>query len=117
MAEIQIEFLSSQVLSGKQPKQKLDAILDLVKKGKIVVLEEPLSATEEAELISVTMSRIGSKFPGIEISRLGESPDGIRAAAIKLLGGKSAGLTIVGPSSLVRQIKRNPGKLSVFAGK
>jgi len=117
MAEIQIEFLSSQALSGKQPKQKLSAILDLVKKGKIVVLEEPLSATEEAELISSTMSSIGSKFSGIEISRLGESADGIRAAAIKLLGGKTAGLTIVGPSNLVRQIKRNPGKLSVFAGK
>jgi len=117
MAEIQIEFLSSQALSGKQPKQKLSSILDLVKKGKIVVLEEPLSATEEAELISSTMSSIGSKFSGIEISRLGESAEGIRAAAIQLLGGKTAGLTIVGPSSLVRQIKRNPGKLSVFAGK
>jgi len=117
MAEIQIEFLASQTLSAKQPKQKLSTILDLVKKGKIVVLEEPLSATEEAELISSTMSCVGSKFTGIEISRLGESADGIRAAAIKLLGGKTAGLTIVGPSSLVRQIKRNPGKLSVFAGK
>jgi len=117
MAEIQIEFISSSALAAKTPKEKLSAILELVKKGKIVVLEEPLSAPEEAELIASTMACVGSKFSGIEISRLGESTDSLRTAAIKLLGGKTAGLTIVGPSDLVHQIKRNPGKLSVFAGK
>jgi hypothetical protein len=33
---------------------------------------------------------------------------------IKLLGGK-AGLTVVGPSNLVKQIKRDPGKLRLYA--
>jgi len=34
-----------------------------------------------------------------------------------LLGGKPSGLTVVGPSTLVKQIKRDPDKLSLLTGK
>ena len=117
MAEVQIEFISAGALSSRTPGEKIRAILDSVKKNKIVVLESPLSREEEAKLISSTMSSVGAKFPGIEISTLGDESDTLRSSLIKLLGGKTSGLTIVGPSNLVRQVKRNPGKLSLFAGK
>lgn len=117
MAEVQIEFVSAGALQGKSSAEKVRLILEAVKKNKIVVLESPLSHLEEGQLISSTMGSVTSKFPGIEVSSLGEESNDLRSALIKLLGGKTSGLTIVGPSNLVRQVKRNPGRLNLFAGK
>jgi hypothetical protein len=62
------------------------------------------------------MKAISKDFPGIEISSFGEELPGMRNSLIKMLGGKTSGLTIVGPSNLVKEIKRDPDKLRVFAG-
>jgi hypothetical protein len=114
---VQIEFISARVLPNKTSAHKVRIILGAVRENKIVVLESPLSRQEEADLITATMGSVTGKFPGIEISSLGEEAEGLRTAIIRMLGGKTAGLTIVGPSNLVRQVKRNPGRLNLFAGK
>jgi hypothetical protein len=58
-------------------------------------------------------------FPGIEIGTLGgavgEESD-FRARIIRMLGGRTSGMTVIGPSDLVRQIKRDPESLSLLAG-
>jgi len=114
---IQIEFVSAKSLSGKTSDEKLKAVLVAVKKGKIVVLEAALSRQEEKELIKKTMESVSDDFPGIEISSFGEEPEDMRAQLIKFLGGKTAGLTVIGPSTLVKQVKRDPGRLNLFASK
>lgn len=118
---IQIEFISSDVLKDKTPEEKVHYILNEIRKAKarILVLEGSLSRAEEKELISKTMSSISKNFPGIEIASLGEGfPDlDFRTQLLKLLGGKPGGLTVVGPATLVKQIKRDPNKLSLLAGK
>lgn len=114
---VKIEFIASSALSGKTASEKIHFILSNVKEGKIVVLEEPLTPQEEKQLISRTMASVTKNFPGIEVSSLGEATTtDLRARIIKLLGGKTSGLTVVGPSNLVKQVKRDPEKLRLWAG-
>jgi len=112
---VQIEFISAATFSNKTSAQKTRLILEAVKQDKIVVLEQALTPAEEKELITQTMGNVSKRFPGIEVSSLSDAPArDLRSILIQLLGGKT-GLTVVGPSNLVKQIKRDPGKLRLFA--
>ena len=116
MMAIQIEFLTSAILSQRHGKAKIGYLIDMIKQNKILVLEDPLPNDEETALIEETMKKVSSKFPGIEIGTLGaQAPDDIRGQLIKLLGGKTGGLTVIGPSHLVRAMKRDPQSMSIFA--
>ena len=113
---VQIEFISSAALSNKTSNEKIKLILSSVRQDKIIVLEQALTPIEEKELITQTMGSVTKKFPGIEVSSLSDAPaQDLRSMLIKLLGGKT-GLTVVGPSNLVKQVKRDPGKLRLLAG-
>ena len=115
--DIALEFISSDVLSGKTPEEKMDFLLEKIKGNKIIVVEESLSSQEEALLIEATMKQISKKFPGVEISTLRErSADGFKEKLIKMLGGRTGGLTVIGPSTLVKEMKREPQRISVLAG-
>ncbi|MBN2251456.1 MAG: DUF2073 domain-containing protein [Candidatus Altiarchaeota archaeon] len=114
--KIELEFVSSEVLEEKTDEDKMKFILEKVKANKILVMEESLSSTEEAKLIEETMKTISEKFAGIEVSTLREKTEsGIREKIIKLLGGKTGGLTVIGPSKLIKQIKKEPQRISVLA--
>jgi len=115
---VEIEFLSTALLSKHKGEKKIDSLVASLKKGKILVLEEPLSPEEETKLIEATMAKITSNFPGIEIGSLGpdnEIDKGVRSQLIRMLGGKRSGLTVIGPSKYVRQMKKNPGTLHLVA--
>ncbi len=115
---ISIEFLSNRAVAGKTPRQKLQFIIDQVKKGdKIVVLEEPLDPSEEAELITLTMQQVDKDFSGIEVATLGSASYDIKTHLVRLLGGRASGLTVIGPSKIVKQIKKDPNKLNLLAKK
>ncbi len=113
---IAIEFLSNNALGKNQ--DKLQYILTAVKKGdKIVVLEQPLTSSEEAQLIQLTMQQVDKNFAGIEIATLGSAALDIKSHLVKLLGGRTSGLTVVGPSKIVKQIKKDPNKLNLLTQK
>ena len=117
--KVELEVISAKALAGKTSGEKLSLILNAVKKNrnKILVLEEPLSRGEEKELITKTMPLVSKDFPGIEIASIGEGSPDVWTQFIKFLGGKTTGLTVVGPSNLVRQVKRDPNSLSLIAGR
>ncbi len=112
--KLQLEFVSAKALEGMADVEKLRFILKSVKEKKILVLEKGLTRQEERELFKMTMEHITPKFPGIEISSFGEEPAGVHMRLIQLLGGRTE-MTIVGPSDLVKEIKRDPDKLRVLA--
>jgi len=115
--DIQIEFIRADVLAGMTVEQKMDFILDHVKDDKIVVIEEGMSPIEESALIQATMTQVSKKFPGIEVSTLREkSAQGIRERLIRLLGGSTGGLTVIGPSRIVKQISKDPRRITMLAG-
>lgn len=115
---IELEFISSQILDKQKGDDRMKFILDRIKENKILVVEGSLSSTEEAKLIEATMKDVSDKFPGIEVSTLRDKAEsGFREKIIKLLGGKRGGLTVIGPSKLIKQIKKEPQRISIFAEK
>lgn len=114
--KIELEFISSKVLNEKVGNEKMRFILDKIRKNKILVMEEGLSVAEEANLIESTMKLVSDKFPGIEVSSLGEKSDkGIRDRLIRMLGGRTGGLTVIGPSKLIKKVKKEPQQISMLA--
>lgn len=112
---IQIEFISSEALRPMEGRDRTDYILKSVRKNKILVLDGMLSPEEEKTLIQETMKKIDSQFPGIEISTLGRSEDDLKTKLIRMLGGTLGGITVIGPSKLVKEIKKDPNRLNLFA--
>lgn len=109
----EIESLVSEARVGK--------ILDIVKKNRIVLLEGRLKKEEEAELIKQTMESIDEHFKGIELGTIDPSAKETAAffAKIKrsmatMLVGDRLGMTIIGPASIVKEIKQDPEKIQVF---
>lgn len=114
--EIQLDFISSDFLTTKRPIEKIDIIIQKIKKNVIVVLEEGLSLQEETELIETTMREIDTKdFHGIEFYRMDHTPTGLRDKIANYISGRKTGLTIVGPTRMVEAIKRDPDGISMLA--
>jgi len=115
---IELEFISKGILAPKGSSEKIDYILERIKEDKILVVEESLTPFEESKLIEHTMEEVNDKFPGIEISTLRSDEGGItsiRERLIKLLGGSTGGLTVIGPSKFVKEIKKDPQRISLLA--
>ncbi len=115
--DLELEFISSDMLGEKISDDRVKYILQRVKKNKILVVEETLSAREEAQLIEATMNQINDQFTGIEISTLKDKTEGgLKQRLIKLLGGSTGGLTVIGPSKLIKRIKQEPQQITMLAG-
>ncbi len=99
---------------------KIRKILRSVKDDKIIVIEGRMRAEEETELIARTMEQIDRKFKGIEIATVNvkkrneEAISVIKRAVANFLIGKNEGLTIVGPASIVKEIRRDPNKIELL---
>lgn len=83
-------------------------------------MEGRLRKEEEADLIEITMEEITPSFKGIEISVIypekekQDTLQKIKGAFANLLLGDRQGLTIIGPATVVKKIKRNPDKIELI---
>src|SRR3989344_222140 len=99
---------------------KIKKILRSVKEDKIILIEGKLAPNEESELIRKTMEQIDKKFKGIEICgvdyELKNLPffDKIKRQIANVLLKKKAGITIIGPATIVKEIKRDPNKIELL---
>ncbi len=109
---VEIESLSS--------IKRIQKLLRIVKNNKIILLEGRLRSHEETELIRRTMEDIDEKFKGIELSVINpENKDDpffkkVRSVFINLLLGNRKGFTIIGPASIIKEIKQDPDKIQLF---
>ena len=108
-------------LKDLSSEARIQKLLDLTKKEKIVLIEGRLKKEEEAQLIRVTMEQINEKFKGIEIAVIdqhrAETKDfftRIKDNFMNLLLGDRQGFTIIGPASLVKEIKNDPNKIELL---
>ena len=102
--------------------ERVKKILNLVLSNKIVIIHGRLRAEEEARLIEDTMALVDhiKNFKGIELAVIG--PDlrdkgmfeKFKHGLAKRLVGDSEALTVVGPSSIVKEIKRDPRKIELL---
>jgi len=108
----EIEYLSS--------VGRIRKLLNITKENRIVLLQGRLRKDEETELIKATMEEIDKDFKGIELSVI--YPDKkesdlfrkIKRNFVSMLLGDRQGLTIIGPASVVREIKKDPDKIQLF---
>jgi len=108
----EIEYLSS--------ARRIHKLLDIVKENKIVLLDGRLKKEEEADLIEITMENIDDQFKGIELAVINperKQENIVRKAKSQFMNivlGDRRGLTVIGPATVVSQIKRNPEKIELY---
>lgn len=115
-----LQFVPYSDIEDLSLDDRIKKILNIVKDEKIIVMEGRLRKSEEAELIKATMERINSKFKGIEISVIYPENRGatlgkrFKSAMAEMLLGERQGLTVIGPASLIKEIKKDPDKIQLF---
>jgi len=112
MREVQMDLISAEKLERMTSMEKIRLILDKVKTGKIVVLENGLSPDEEVRLIEITMTEIRvDEFSGIEIESYPVKKEG--SFLNKLLGKSIKGrMTVIGPANQLRTIEKDQFQIS-----
>jgi len=115
-----LQFIPYAEISSLTSEKKIQKLLRVVKDEKIALVEGKLGSNEKSELIRKTMQEIDDKFKGIEIEELDMDKkdkallEKIRSAFINLLLGSRKGLTIIGPASIIKEIKKDPDKIQLF---
>jgi hypothetical protein len=125
VGNLTIRFITQSELLSIDTHKRIKVILDLVLENKIVIIQGNLNVTEEASLIQSTMALVGKikGFRGIEIETLHSTEQNsnlmrsIKSKLAKVLIGDSNTLTIIGPASLVKEIKKDPKKLEFMLKK
>mgnify|MGYP001566575697 FL=1 len=127
MKDKKLRGLSLQVLPFSEVKdmtisERVNKILTLVLGNKIVILHGRLRAEEEARLIEDTMVLVDHvrDFKGIELAVI--EPDlrdknlfvKMKHGIAKRLVGDNTALTVIGPASVIKEIKRDPRKIELF---
>jgi len=118
-----IQFLPYSEIRGLDSTARIKKILNIVFGSNIIILQGKLEPQEEARLIEDTMAMIGhvKDFRGIELAVIaGNGENGgvfrrFRGKLANALAGNDTGaVTIIGPATVVKEIKRNPKKIELL---
>jgi hypothetical protein len=117
---VTLQFVPYNEIEELGSARRVKKLIDIVKQNKIVLLQGKLKKEEETDLIAITMEEVGDKFKGIELAVINpENNDqsGIRKIRndfFSFLLGDRQGLTVIGPASIVKEIKKDPNKIELF---
>ncbi|WEL19032.1 MULTISPECIES: DUF2073 domain-containing protein [unclassified Halorhabdus] len=116
---VQIDLISGQRMDGMASMEKIRMILDGVRDGNIVVLEEGLSPDEESRLIEVTMTEISpDEFNGIEIETYPQSEARDKSLLDRLMGKESTKkLTVIGPANQIETLHKDETLISALVSR
>ena len=120
-----IQFLPYSEIKNLDSDKRIRKILNIVLGNAILILQGKLRAEEETRLIGDTMAMIGhvKDFKGIELAVIsGNGNDSIwgkmkKGIAKAITGGDLGAITIIGPATIVKEIKRNPKKIELLLNK
>ncbi len=115
-----LQFVPYHEISDLSSERRINKLLDIVKKDKVVLMQGRLRPSEEAWLIQKTMELVSKSFKGIELCTLyPESKNKkllntLRNMLVNFLIGAREGITIIGPATIIKEIKRNPDKIELL---
>lgn len=121
-----LQYITYSQIENLSHEQRINKLMDIVSENKIVLIEGRLRKQEETELIARTMEEIGKSsdndFKGIEISTIdpkkkkddSEFFKKLKNNFISMILGYRNGMTIIGPASIVKEIKQDPEKIELF---
>ncbi len=120
-----MQFIPYSEIRDLNSNDRIRKILNIVLGNNILIIQGKLKSEEEARLIGDTMAMIGhvKDFKGIELAVIGENGEGnifdrMRSNLVKALSkGDLGAITIIGPASIVKEIKRNPKKIELLLSK
>lgn len=120
-----IQFIPYSEIRDLNSNERIRKILGIVLGNNILFIQGRLKAEEEARLIGDTMAMIGhvKDFKGIELAVIGGNGENgiierMRSGIIKALSrGDLGAITIIGPATIVKEIKRNPKKIELLLNK
>jgi len=121
-----IQFLPHTEVSGLGSNERIKKILGIVLGNNILILQGKLLAHEETRLIEDTMAMIDhvKNFRGIELAVISgdRSNTGFFGKirmniANAISGGDLGAITIIGPATVVKEMKRNPKKIELLLNK
>jgi len=105
-------------------QERIKKLLKIILGDKIILLQGRLRPEEEARLIEDTMVMIGhvKGFKGIELAVISPSKnmtmfDEMKKGLAKFLLGDRDAMTVIGPASMVKEIKKDPSKIELFLKK
>ncbi|QGN07868.1 DUF2073 domain-containing protein [Halorhabdus sp. CBA1104] len=116
---VQIDLISAERMNGLASMEKIRMILDGVRDGNIVVLEEGLTPDEESKLIEVTMTEISpDEFNGIEIETYPRSEAADQSFLDRLMGRESTKkLTVIGPANQIETLHKDETLISALVSR
>lgn len=120
-----IQFMPYSEIRDLDSNERMKKILNVVLGNNILIIQGRLKPDEETRLIHDTMAMIGhvKNFRGVEVAVVSPSEQEkffgkIRKGIVNTLSGGDLGsLTIIGPATVVKEIKRNPKKIELFLNK
>jgi|TARA_Y100000310_G_scaffold230479_1_gene232925 hypothetical protein len=120
-----MQFMSYSEIKNLDSDQRIKKILGIVLGNNILILQGKLDPEEEARLIGDTMAMIKhiKNFKGIELAVIsGNGNEGFfgnfkRNLVNAISGGDLGAITIIGPATIVKEIKRNPKKIELLLNK
>ena len=116
---VQIDLISGERMDGLTSMEKIRLILDGVRDGNIVILEEGLSPDEESKLIEVTMTEISpDEFNGIEIETYPRSQTNDASILDRIMGKEeTAKLTVIGPANQIETLHKDETLISALVSR
>nr|WP_245883454.1 DUF2073 domain-containing protein [Halalkaliarchaeum desulfuricum] len=106
-------------MEGLTGMEKIRLILDGVRDGNIVILEEGLSPDEESKLIEVTMTEISpDDFSGIEIETYPRAETTNQSILDRIMGRESTKkLTVIGPANQIETLHKDENLISALVSR
>ena len=120
--DLTIHFMPYSEIAHEDTMHRIRKIMGTVLQGKIIILQGRLKPEEETKLIEHTMTLVGNikGFQGIELAVIsGDSEnrnlfEKVRRNIARILIGEQDAVTIIGPATVVKEIKRDPKKMEMM---
>lgn len=115
-----LQFIPYHEIEPLGSARRVKKLLDIAKENKIILLEGRLKKEEETDLIAITMEEIDAKFKGIELAVINPASKDktifkrLKSNVVNTLLGDRVGFTIIGPATVVKEIKKNPDKIELM---
>lgn len=117
-----IQFIPYSEIENLDSTRRIKKLLETILKNKVIVIQGRLKVEEETRLIEDTMVMVGTVkgFRGIELAVISPNQrersifSQIKHGIANALIGQLDALTIIGPASIIKEMKKDPRKLEVM---
>ncbi len=117
-----IQFIPYSEIEQLSSSQVIKKLLQIILKEKVIIIQGRLKPDDETRLIEDTMALVGTikGFKGIELAVI--SPNNSQRSLMtrfkhgiaSALVGQTDALTIIGPASIIKEMKKDPSKLEIM---